>query len=162
MLKPTLILRHRKENLKKCSLKGLEKREDLQFFTYPTCLDFNLEGYVMLYLDPKGGIPLSEKDKECGLFFLDSTWNYEKKMHEAVLKKSPSIVYRSLPEGLVTAYPRKQTGCIDPDKGLATVEALYVAHLILGKNTEGLLDHYYFKDLFLHKNKKLFQKLHSS
>ena len=159
MTHPTIILRHRKENLKKCSLRGLEKRNDLSFYTYPTSMDLNLEGYVMLYLDPNSPKVLSQEDKNYGLFLLDSTWNYEKKMHDQILKNHPKIIYRSLPDHFVTAYPRIQTGCVDPEKGLATVEALYIAYKILDKNTEGLLDHYYFKEAFLEKNKKAFEEL---
>ena len=75
---PTIILRHRKENLKKCSLRGLEKRDDMKFYTYPQQMDFSLDGYVMLYLD-ENAPELSINDLSKGLFFLDSTWSYEKK-----------------------------------------------------------------------------------
>ena len=47
---PTIILRHRKENLKKCSLRGLETHKDLKFYTYPQHMPENLTGYVMLHL----------------------------------------------------------------------------------------------------------------
>jgi pre-rRNA-processing protein TSR3 len=56
---PTIILRHKKENLKKCSLRGLEPREDLRFFTYPHKMDFSLDGYVMLHLGDENTKELS-------------------------------------------------------------------------------------------------------
>ena len=59
---------------------------------------------------------------------------------------------RSLPGHFVTAYPRKQEDCPDPERGLASVEALYIAHQILGHDTEGLLEHYHWKEKFLEKN----------
>ena len=34
-LPPTIIFRHRKENLKKCSLRFIEKRADCIFYSYP-------------------------------------------------------------------------------------------------------------------------------
>jgi pre-rRNA-processing protein TSR3 len=40
----------------------------------------------------------------------------------------------------------------DPDNGLASVEALYLAHHILGRPVEGLLDHYHWAAEFLELN----------
>ena len=144
---PTIILRHRKENLKKCSLRGLESEKDLLFYTYPSNMPASLEGYVTLYLDDFPTPVLSKEDANYGLFFLDSTWNYETSMHKQVKNRYP-LIYRSLPANFVTAYPRKQTDCPDPEKGLASIEALYVAHFILKRPLEGLLDNYHWKDAF--------------
>jgi pre-rRNA-processing protein TSR3 len=44
----TIILRHARENLKKCSLKGLEKRSDFRFFTYPKDLLPEMPDYILL------------------------------------------------------------------------------------------------------------------
>jgi len=59
---------------------------------------------------------------------------------------------RSLPIDLKTAYPRRQEDCQDPERGLASVEALFAAYTILGRDTTGLLDFYYWKEDFLLKN----------
>jgi hypothetical protein len=40
----------------------------------------------------------------------------------------------------------------DPDNGLASIEALYLAYHILGRPTAGLLDHYHWADAFLEAN----------
>lgn len=48
---------------------------------------------------------------------------------------------RSLP-GISSAYRRCSKLGTDPDGGLASVEALYVAHLLTGRPTAGLLAHY--------------------
>ena len=148
MKSPTLIWRHARENLKKCSLKGLETREDLCFVKYPKPLVFNPNDYLVLEV---GAPVLSEKDQGKNLLLLDGTWSYAAKMR----KKLPLMEARSLPSHFVTAYPRKQTGCLEPEKGLATVEALFLAYYLMGKNPEGLLAHYYWKDLFLEKNQLL-------
>lgn len=158
---PTIILRHRKENLKKCSLKGLESRNDMRFYTYPTQAIPSLEGYVMLHLGDETTKPLSSSDQGKGLFFLDSTWNYEKKMYDFVTKNY-QVEMRSLPPGCLTAYPRKQTLCDDPTRGLATLEALYLSYLVLKRDPAGLLDFYPFKELFLTKNQELFSLLGQS
>ncbi len=147
---PTVILRHRRENLKKCSLRGLEGRKDLLFFKYPTP-DFNPDawrGVVVLRLDAP---PLTEADNPFGLFLVDATWRYAEKMLRFV-EEIPDLKQRSLPSHYRTAYPRRQEDCQDPEKGLASVEALFLAYKILGRDTTGLLDHYYWKNDFLSKN----------
>jgi pre-rRNA-processing protein TSR3 len=145
---PTIILRHRKENLKKCSLRGLEKRPDFIFFTYPQNILPPLDGYILLTL---GAPLLSEKESQCGLCLVDATWRYAALM----LKNTPLLgacIPRSLPSHLRTVYPRRQEDCPDPQAGLASLEALYAAYTILGRNTEGLLDNYHWKEQFLHSN----------
>lgn len=158
---PTIILRHRKENLKKCSLKGLENHPGILFYTYPTDSLPLLDRYVTLYLSPDATKPLSKEDAQYGLFLLDSTWHYEATMHQTI-KNKQTLEYRSLPEGFLTAYPRKQTECIDPERGLSTIEALYIAYTILGHDTSHLFDHYYWKQPFLEKNAELLSSIQSS
>ncbi len=143
---PTLILRHRKENLKKCSLRGLEGRPDFRFFTYPQeGLPSLLDGYVLLALDAP---VLGKEDKNLGLALIDATWRYAKEMGNKV-GTPPGAVLRSLPGTLRTAYPRRQDDCPDPERGLASIEALYAAYSILERETKGLLDLYYWKEKFL-------------
>lgn len=142
---PTIILRHRKENLKKCSLRGLERREDFRFFTYPQETVPDLTGYILLTPEAP---PLSKEDAAYGLFLIDGTWRYAEKM----VRSCSPMECRSIPENFRTAYPRSQEGWINPEKGLASIEALYLAYLLTGRNPQGLLDHYYWKNIFLEKN----------
>ena len=144
----TIILRHRKENLKKCSLRGLESRADCRFLTYPTDPLPDLSYYVILTMDAP---LLTKSDHTHGLFLVDATWRYAAKMCENL----PSGNRRSLPR-LRTAYPRYQTACPDPDSGLASIEALYAAYLLTGRDPEGLLDNYHWKDDFLKYNAEFF------
>ena len=146
----TIILRHRKENLKKCTLHGLENRKDMQFYTYPTDPLPPLSNYILLTLNAP---PLSIEDRNHGLFIIDGTWRYAAIME----KQIPGVhhfIRRSIPSEFRTSYPRKQTGCPDSERGLASLEALFIAHVILGKETEGLLSHYYFGEEFIQKNKR--------
>lgn len=143
----TTILRHRRENLKKCSLRGLEQREDMLFLTYPRDPIPFIEKGVLLSLDAP---PLTNEDHS-PLFLIDGTWRYAAVMQRQIPQKEKWI-HRSLPSHIRTAYPRKQTDCADPDRGLASVEALFIAYHILGYDTSGLLDHYYWKDDFLKLN----------
>lgn len=139
---PTLILRHRRENLKKCSLRGLENRDDCLFLTYPTAELPNLSNYCILSME---GPPLSSADRERGIFIIDGTWRHAKTMEKTL---PPQGFRRSLPSTIMTAYPRRQDDCPDPKRGLASIEALYIAYLILGRDVAGLLDHYYWKEPF--------------
>ena len=58
---------------------------------------------------------------------------------------------RSL-RGYQTAYPRVSKLGTDPDNSLASIEALFLAYYILGRPTEGLLDHYHWASEFLRLN----------
>jgi len=145
-MKPTVVIRHRRENLKKCSLRGLETRKDFIFYTYPKDVVPKLEGYVLLSFD---GQPLTEEDK--GIIIIDGTW----RLAGDILRNTEALKgleTRSLPSGFKTAYPRRQDDCEDPSRGLASLEAIYVAHLILGRDVGGLLEKYYWKDQFLENN----------
>ena len=142
---PTLILRHNRENLKKCTLSGLENRPDFNFLTYPSSKLPNLDQYCILTLDAP---QLSPEDANRGLFLIDGTWRYAQVMSK-IIPKEGAHVFRSLPSHFQTAYPRRQPDCPDPERGLASIEALYAAYFILGRSTEGLLDRYHWKEEFL-------------
>jgi pre-rRNA-processing protein TSR3 len=122
----------------------LKGRPDLVFLPYPVRQRPPLESYVRLAAE---GPPLSADDAERGLLLLDGSWRWAGEMTRAFLDVPP----RSL-TGYRTAYPRVSKQGTDPDNGLASVEALYLAYHILGRPTEGLLDHYRWKDEFLRLN----------
>jgi pre-rRNA-processing protein TSR3 len=139
---PTIILRHRRENLKKCSLAGLESRSDMVFLTYPKDPLPDLKNYLVLSLD---GPLLSKEDQPLGLFLIDGTWRHAEKMAKTL---PPNLLFRTLPSSFKTAYPRRQ----EVSQGLASIEALFIAYHILGRKTEGLLDHYHWRELFISTN----------
>lgn len=146
----TLILRHQRENLKKCSLQGLEGNSEFHFLTYPRNNLPDLSNYILLALD---GEPLSSNDSSYSLFLLDATWRYAFKMRAFVEKMAGTkLRTRSIPSGFQTAYPRSQRDCPDPEAGLASIEALYIAFTLTGRNPKALLDHYHWKESFLTKN----------
>lgn len=145
---PTVVIRHRLENLKKCSLRGLENRSDFIFLTYPYASLPDLRDYIVLTLDAP---PLTEEDAPYGLLVLDATWRYAAKMF-VPLQNQPHYRYRSLPSNYRTAYPRRQEDCPDPQRGLASIEAIYISYRLLQRETAGLLDLYYWKDNFLRIN----------
>ncbi len=143
----TLIVRHRKENPKKCTVLPLRGRPDVELVPYPVRQRPPLDGYVRLAAD---GPPLSDADAACGLLLLDGSWRWASAMTRDFVDVPP----RSL-HGWRTAYPRVSKLGTDPDNGLASVEALVVAYHLLGRSTEGLLDHYRWAEEFLKLNPEL-------
>ena len=145
---PTVVVRHTRENLKKCSLRGLELRPDFLFFTYPLQIPIELKNYIYLCVD---GPPLSPADFGKGLFVIDATWRLAYKMEKSLQNHLSTMEKRSIPTSFTTAYPRRQDDCLEPGKGLASIEAIYAAYEIMGRSTEGLLENYYWKNDFLLK-----------
>jgi pre-rRNA-processing protein TSR3 len=142
---PTVIVRHSHENPRKCSILPLRDRPDLVLLNYPVRDRPPLEGYVRLAAD---GPPLTAADGACGVLLLDGSWRWAASMTQSFLDVPP----RSL-SGYQTAYPRVSKLGTDPDNGLASVEALFVAYHILGRATAGLLDHYRWAAEFLRLNR---------
>ena len=141
---PTVIVRHTHENPRKCSVLPLRGRPDVRFLTHPVKERPPLEGYVRLAAE---GPPLSPADADQGILLLDGSWRWAASMTRAFL----DVPARSL-HGWRTAYPRVSKRGTDPDNGLASIEALFVAYHLLGRPTEGLLDRYYWAEEFLRAN----------
>ena len=175
---PTIILRHRKENLKKCSLTPLSGHSALVFYSYPQGLDQLpiVPGTILLtigapVLSPRDGVDSLERGRDqpseggkiangqSPLLLIDGTWRLAKVMQQQVIHRyGPALRHFSLPS-CRTAYPRRQTDCAEPEEGLASVEALFLAHAILGRPCEGLLDGYHWKDSFLEMNRHLWEQI---
>lgn len=141
---PTIVVRSPKENPRKCTILPLRDRADLIFLTHPVRTMPDLANYIRLAAE---GEPLSISDAAHGLLLLDGSWNRAGQMTREFL----DVPARSL-AGWKTAYPRTSKQGTDPENGLASVEALYIAHHLLGRPTEGLLDHYHWRDAFLASN----------
>jgi pre-rRNA-processing protein TSR3 len=141
---PTVIVRHPRENPRKCSVLPLRGRPGLVFLTYPVRERPDLTGYVRLAAE---GPELSLTDAAAGVLLLDGSW----RRAGAMIRDFEDVPPRSL-HGWRTAYPRVSKLGTDPDNGLASVEALFIAHHILGRKTDGLLDHYRWAAEFLEIN----------
>jgi pre-rRNA-processing protein TSR3 len=142
---PTVIVRHAHENPRKCSVFPLRGRPDVVFLNYPVRVRPDLGGYLRLAAE---GPPLTAADAGKGLLLLDGSWRWA----AAMTRDFADVPPRSL-SGWKTAYPRVSKQGTDPDNGLASVEALYVAYHLLGRPTAGLLDHYHWAAEFLSGNR---------
>lgn len=144
MSPPTVIVVHPRERRSKCSVEPLRTQPDFVFTTFPHVVPIDVTNYVRLGI---GGKMLSPDDADRGLLLLDGTWRLAARMEPFY----SHVEVRSLPL-IHTAYPRKSEVFADPTEGLATIEALYAALRILGRDTSKLLDHYHWKQSFLELN----------
>jgi pre-rRNA-processing protein TSR3 len=122
----------------------LRGRPDILFLKHPVAEPPDLTGYIRL---AAAGPELSRADAGSGVLLLDGSWRWAEIMNRSFAQVPP----RSL-RGFQTAYPRVSKLGTDPDNGLASVEALFLAYHILGRPTEGLLAHYRWREQFLRLN----------
>lgn len=141
-LKTVTVIRHPKERRSKCSLTPLEERGDIRFFKPRLSWEFDVTGFTVLALDAP---QLSAEDAGRPLLLLDSTWRLLPQLEACLIGEG---VRRTLPP-VATAYPRVSKIDQDPHGGLASVEALYLAHLMLGERDDSLLDGYHWRDIFM-------------
>lgn len=139
---PITVIRHPKERRSKCSLRPLEARAEMSFHRARPNWCFDVSGFTVLAL---GAPELSPADAGRPLLLLDSTWRLLPQL-EACLRGE--AIRRTLP-AVPTAYPRVSKLTEDPSRGLASVEALYLAKLMLGERDDSLLDDYYWARAFM-------------
>lgn len=150
------ILLDKKENPRKCTIHPLKGRAD--FLIRPFSGNKPIAAFgadCLLHVDgenlaeiPKGSLQ--------SLALIDCTWKKVFPTMQRVAKPLPKLV--RIPDGFVTAYPRRNKEGNDPGEGLATIEALFIAAAFLGFWDETLLEKYYFKDAFLKENEALWKK----
>ena len=93
--------------------------------------------------------PISAADRGRPLVLLDANWRHAAKMRRAI----EPVDARAVPPGWLTAYPRRSKIHVDPEAGLATVEALFAACCALGLREDALLRYYPWRDAFLALNR---------
>ena len=140
---PTTVIRHPKEKIRKCSLRFLHERPEMTFLRGKPGFQFDATGFTLLAVEAP---PLSLADAGRPLLLLDSTWRWLPQLLACV---TGTPVLRSIPGDLRTAYPRVSKVFEDPEAGLASIEALYVARKLLGDDDASLLDGYHWKEAFL-------------
>lgn len=151
----TTILRHPKERLSKCSLEPLRGQEGYVFHKAKPGLTVDVSGKIVLAV---GAPPLSTEDAGRELVLLDSTWRLLPDLEKCLVGEP---IYRCIPGGFETAYPRVSKIGDNPDGGLASVEALYVAIRLLGEDRPKMLNDYHWKEAFLEKNATRFAEIGS-
>jgi pre-rRNA-processing protein TSR3 len=152
------ILLDKKENPRKCTIHPLKGRED--FLIRPFSGNRPISAFQADCLLHVSGENLAEipRGSLSSLALIDCTWRKVFPTLQRVEKPLPRLV--RIPEGFVTAYPRRNKEGNDPGEGLATIEALFIAAAFLGFWDESLLEKYYFKNEFLTLNAALWKKYH--
>ena len=140
-----LILRDARESTKKCSLTPLRGTPGVRFVSHAKDRRIDASGRILLHPD---GEPLGRGDAGRGLLLLDCAW---RRVPELLAQVDGDPPKRKLPP-LATAYPRKSRTFADPGEGLASIEALYAALLLLGEARPEILEGYRFADRFLAAN----------
>jgi pre-rRNA-processing protein TSR3 len=140
-----LILRDERESARKCSLTPLRGMKGIRFVEYQPEKQLLAPGRILLH---PGGDLLGPLDEGRGLLVIDCAWRRVPALL-ATIGGTPNL--RRLP-ALRTAYPRKSRIFADPGEGLASVEAIYAALLLLGRPRPELLASYRFRDQFLAAN----------
>ncbi|NOT29267.1 MAG: DUF367 domain-containing protein [Planctomycetes bacterium] len=147
-----LILRDPRESSAKCSLTSLRGLPGVRFVEYEPTRRVDIGDRLLLHPE---GEELSPSDRGRDLFLIDCAW----RRVPSLLRSVDGVLHpRRLPV-FASAYPRKSKLFADPAAGLASVEALYVAMLLLGCPRPELLQHYRWRAEFLAANRTLLEPL---
>ena len=126
----TIIVRHPEENPKKCSVVPLKGRDDVLFFTFPSKQLPPCAGYIRL---AAAGPELSLDDRDSRASCCSTAVGVLRQNDRALRRRAATL---AAPAGKPPIRVSKQGN--DPDNGLASIEALYLAYHILGRPTAGL------------------------
>lgn len=158
------VIQDYKENRRKCTVQPLAGTEGLEILR----LGLPVPGEELVEMPP--GILLEVGAPELGpgdaefldsgrLILLDATWiRLAPLARRLCFETSPALQRRSLPGGFRTAYPRQSKLFEDPSAGLASIEAMFAATVILGAPRRDLLREYRWADDFLELNCELFTR----
>ena len=127
---------------------ALRGRPGVRFVPYDRDRRFDASGHVLLHVD---GEEIGPIDRGKPLLLLDCSW---RRVPELLATVDGDPVKRRLP-GLATAYPRRSRTFVDPERGLASIEALYAALALLGEPRPDLLEGYRWAEAFLAANAEL-------
>jgi pre-rRNA-processing protein TSR3 len=147
------------ETPNKCTITPLSGRSDFRLF--PVYGEGPLGPlYSPIFLHPEGEC-LSTVHKALGIpsgiACIDCVWRRLPVLEKRLAwKKEPALRVR-IPEGFKTVYPRVGAKHSDPEGGLATIEAIFIAAALLGNVDTSLLSKYYFARDFLEENRKRFE-----
>lgn len=149
------------ETPNKCTITPLAYRTDFRLFPVygegslgPLCASILLhhEGQCLTTL--KGADPVG------ALACIDCVWRRLPRLCERIRWKNDQPPARAkIPEGFKTVYPRVGRPNSDPDNGLATIEAIFIASAILGHWDLTLLSKYYYGRRFVEVNTDRFLEL---
>lgn len=144
------------ETANKCTIAPLAYRSDFELRYLDKDLPIGrLNSQILLHPDGELLHHINGHDlKPKSLAAIDCVWNRLPILLQRLEKPLPILA--KIPDGFVTAYPRRDRNGQDPQAGLATIEALFIAAALLGEWNETLLREYYFAERFLDINALIF------
>jgi pre-rRNA-processing protein TSR3 len=147
-----LVLRDPRESAAKCSLTPLQGLAGLRIVQHHPARRLEAGERVLLHTD---GDELAAADRGRDLLLIDCAW---RRVPNLLARVDGVLHPRRLPV-FASAYPRRSKIHADPAHGLASVEALFVAALVLGRHRPELLQHYRWRDCFLDVNRERIERL---
>jgi pre-rRNA-processing protein TSR3 len=150
------ILMDRHENPRKCTILPQKARTDftIRYFAGPRPIP-SFQADCLLHIDGED-LAHVERGSCHSVALIDCNWKKVEGALKKVVRPLPRLV--RIPEGFETAYPRRNKEGRDPEQGLATIEALFIAATFLGQWDETILDKYHFAREFLARNEPLWKK----
>lgn len=140
-----LIVRDPREPANKCSLTALRGMAGVRFVSVSG--GKRVEAGRRIWLHPDGE-ELGADDRGIALLLIDCTW---RKVARLARHIDGELLPRRLPR-LLTAYPRRSKLALDPEHGLASVEALFAATALLDAPRPEFLARYRWGAEFLAAN----------
>jgi pre-rRNA-processing protein TSR3 len=140
-----LILRDPRESAAKCSLTPLRGLPGIEFVAYHP--ERRLAAGERVLLHPEGE-PIGPADRGRDLLLIDCSW----RRVPSLLRTVDGRLHRRALPPLVSAYPRRSKTFADPERGLASVEALFAAMALLDGPRPELLRAYRWRASFLAAN----------
>ncbi len=161
-----IIVQDYKERVHKCTATPLRDLPGFAFIRVsmpkPREEPLVLKGGIWLDVDA----PILERadrkllGQDGRVIVLDASWQRVGPLERRIrIKSGGSLNRRSLPSVLRTVYPRKSKVYDDPGAGLATVEAIFAATVLLGEPRPEVLEKYYWAQEFLDRNRTSFLEM---
>jgi|GEM_PF-400576 len=142
------------ESANKCSVAPLTFRTDFRFTRVRANNPLGpMQCELMLHHAGESVLEWRGKNVK-GIGVIDCNWKRLPTIQSRVVAPHASFV--RIPEGFVTAYPRTSKRGTDPDKGLATIEAIFTAAALIGHIDPTLFERYQFGKRYLELNAEAF------
>ncbi|MBI3271593.1 MAG: hypothetical protein HYZ53_21560 [Planctomycetes bacterium] len=153
-----------RERPRKCTVAPLAVRPDVRLRRYHPDDPILVQAGHLLHplgapLDEFAATPAGRTLTTLAL--LDTTWRRVPGVLTRLRVATPPLLL-SIPKGFVSVYPRRNPDGLDPEDGLASVEAIFVAAACLGVDDETWLDRYHWKEEFLRTNRERLAALRAS
>ncbi|MBY0369516.1 hypothetical protein K2X33_02445 [bacterium] len=150
------------ETANKCTIKPLSGRPDFRLFkVWGEGPLGPFSAPLLLHHEGECLSTLREGFQEVpAIAAVDCVWRrLPRLLKRMAWEQDQPAVRARIPEGFITAYPRVGQPEQDPDGGLATIEALFIAAALVGNWDVTLLSKYYFGRAFVEKNARRFLEL---